>query len=152
MNLRETKYILGIYIIIHRVNIKIWLGQSNYVNLVLERFKLIDCKSVCAPIMIGIKLFIEKSLIYRSQMQDMRRVPYSSVVCTRTNIAQEIKFLRQFMANPRCIYWDVVKRIFKYVWVFLGYHGYPIWDKNLLCIHECLDSYQARDINSRRSA
>jgi hypothetical protein len=57
-DLDATKHILGIEIRRDRVNKKLWLGQSKYVNSILQRFGMQDCRSLCVPIFIGIKLSI----------------------------------------------------------------------------------------------
>jgi ATP-binding cassette subfamily B (MDR/TAP) protein 1 len=37
------------------------------------------------------------------------------MVCTRPYIAQKVGVLIQFMVNPGCEYWVVVKRVFMYL-------------------------------------
>jgi len=75
--------------------------------------------------------------------------------CKRPDIAQVVGVLSRFMANPRWVHWDVLKRMFRYLrgtsMYSLCYHGYPIRPRNSLCIQGFVDSDWATDIISRRS-
>ena len=53
----------------------------------------------------------------------MSRVPYASaveslmfaVICTSPNIAQAVRVVSRYMANPGGEYWKIVKRIMRYI-------------------------------------
>jgi len=87
------------------------------VKTVLDRFNMADCRPLCVPISLGTKLSIEDCPKYPSEVEDMSRVPYASVVgslmyamvYTRPDIAQAVGVLSRFMANPGWVHWDVVK-------------------------------------------
>ena len=38
-----------------------------------------------------------------------------AMICTRLDIAQAIGVVSQFMANSRREYWNIVKKIFRYI-------------------------------------
>ncbi|XP_059071068.1 secreted RxLR effector protein 161-like [Cryptomeria japonica] len=81
------------------------------------------CSQLVIPALQGTKLFVEDCPKYRTEMEDMTRVPYASVVgilmyamvCTRPDIVQAVGVLSWFMNNPRWVHWDAVKRVFKYL-------------------------------------
>lgn len=93
----------------------------------------------------------------------MSRVPYASVVgslmyamvCTRPDIAQVVEVLIQFMANPRRVHWDAVKRVFKYFRGTLDYsifyHGKYFGAPHLVCIHGFVDLDWVGNIDSKSS-
>ena len=65
----------------------------------------------------GTKLSVDDCPKSPSEIEDMSRVPYASVVgslmyamvYTRPYIAQEMRVLSQFMDNPGRVHWDAVK-------------------------------------------
>lgn len=93
-----AKHILGMEIRRDRVNINLWLGQSKYVNSILHRFCMQDCRPLCVPIFVGTKLSILDCPTSPSKMEDMSRVSYQSavgslmyaMVCTRPDISQAV--------------------------------------------------------------
>ena len=71
----------------------------------------------------GTKLSSSQCPTSPSEMEEMSRVPYQSVVgslmyvmvCTRLDIAQAVGVLSRYMSNPGRAHWDAVKRIFRYL-------------------------------------
>jgi len=133
------------------------------VKTVLDRFNMIDCRPLCVPVSMGTKLFVNDCPKSPSEVEDMSRVPYASsvgslmyaMVCTRPDIAQAVGVLSRFMANPRWIHWDAIKRVFRYLRgtseYSICYHGNAIGPPHLVCIHGFVDFDWAGDIDSRRS-
>ncbi|XP_057817161.1 secreted RxLR effector protein 161-like [Cryptomeria japonica] len=162
-DLGATRYILGMEIIRDRAHRKLWISQRKYVNFVLERFNMTDCKQLVVLVLQGMKLSVEDCSKSPTEMEDMTRVPYASVVgilmyamvCTRPDIAQAVGVLSRFMANPRRVHWDMVKRVFRYLWgtskYSLCFHGDPTRPQHSLNICGYVDFDWAGDINSRRS-
>lgn len=66
-----------------------------------------DCRPVCVPFTIGMKLFISNCLTSPSEMEDMSRVHYQTAVlsltyvmaCTRPDNAQAMGVLSRYMSN-----------------------------------------------------
>ncbi|GLJ24033.1 hypothetical protein SUGI_0457800 [Cryptomeria japonica] len=97
-----------------------------------------------------------------SEMEDMSRVPYQSVVeilmyamvCTRPDIAQEVGVLSRYMSNLGRAHWEVVKIVFRYLKgtseYSLCYHGNLVGDVISLDIHSYVDLDWVGDIDSRR--
>ncbi|GLJ29753.1 hypothetical protein SUGI_0587340 [Cryptomeria japonica] len=162
-DLGVAKYILGMEIRRDRVNRKLWLGQSKYVNSVLQRFNMQNCRPLSVPFTVGMKLSVLDCPTSPLEMEDMSRVPYQSavgslmyvMVCTRLDIAQAAGVLSRYMSNPGRVHWDAVKRVFRYLKgtseYSLCYHGNSVADMASLDIHGYVDSDWAGDIDSRRS-
>ena len=143
-DLGVARYILGMEISRERSKKKIWLSQSKYVKSVLDRFSMADCRPLCVPVSMGTKLSVDDCPKSPSEMEDMSRVPYASavgslmyaMVYTRPDIAQAMGVLSQFMANPRRVHWDAVKRVFRYLRgtsdCSIFYHGNSSLDPNLV--------------------
>ena len=107
-DLGVARYILGMEISRDRSNKKLWLSQSKYVKSMLDRFNMVDCRPLCVPIPVGTNLSVDDCPKSPSEMEDMSRVPYASVVgslmyamvYTRPDIFQVMGVLSWFMANP----------------------------------------------------
>jgi hypothetical protein len=82
-----------------------------------------DCKPLSVPIFVGAKISMEQSPTTPVEMEDMASIPYTSAVgslmCvifyTTLDVAQVMKVLSQFMANPRREHHIAVKRLFRYL-------------------------------------
>lgn len=91
-DLGPANKILGMQIHRDRNNRKIWLSQENYLNKILRRFKMQDCKSISTPLPINFKLSSSMSPSNEAERMEMSRVPYASavgslmfaMVCTKT--------------------------------------------------------------------
>lgn len=92
--LGATRYILGIDIRRDKDNIKLWLSQHKYGNLVLERFNMNTCRSMIVPVALGMELSMEDCPKSPFEVEDMEILPYPNavdslmydMVCTRLNI------------------------------------------------------------------
>jgi hypothetical protein len=56
-DLGVANFILGMEIKIDQENIKLWLNQRKYVDTILKRFNMHECKPVRFLILVGVKLF-----------------------------------------------------------------------------------------------
>ncbi|XP_059078210.1 secreted RxLR effector protein 161-like [Cryptomeria japonica] len=162
-DLGATSYILGMEINKDRKNRKLWLGQSKYISIVVERFNMLDCKQLVVPMLQGTKLSVEDCPKSSTEKEDMAKVPYASaigslmcaIVCTRLDIAQAVGVLSQFMANPGRLHWDAMKRVFRYLkgtsQYALCYHGNLVGSQRTVSIQGYVDSGWAGDIDNKRS-
>ena len=75
-DLGAARWILGMEIRRDRVSRKLWLGQSMYVNSILQRFDMQDFRPVFVPLSVWTKLSIENCPTSPSEMEDMSNVPY----------------------------------------------------------------------------
>jgi hypothetical protein len=109
--------ILGMRITRDRKNHKLTLSQGEYIDKVLERFRMQNEKPTSTPLAIHFKLTKEMCPKTQEEIEYMSRVPYSStvgslmyaMVCTRPDIAHAVGVVRRYMNNPGKEHWEVVK-------------------------------------------
>jgi hypothetical protein len=109
----ETKWILGTKV--ERKDGTIKLHQEKYVNDILQRYQMLDCKPAVTPIVPGQKDEEKKPFedinLYRSVVGSLI---YLSVV-SRPDIAYAVGKVGQKMSNPTQADWMAAKRILRYV-------------------------------------
>ena len=102
-----ANFILRMEIKRDRKNMKLWLNERKYVETILHRFNMQECKPIRVPIHVGVKLSVDQCPKTREEKEDMSRVSYASVVgslmyamvCTRPNIAHAMGVLRRYMSK-----------------------------------------------------
>jgi hypothetical protein len=118
-----SNFILGMEIKRDRKKRKPWLNQRKYVEIILQRFNMQECKPVMVPILVGVKLSADQCPKTHEEEEDMSHVPYASafsslmyaMVCTRPGIAHAVGVLSKYMSKPRKEHWTIVKRVFRYL-------------------------------------
>lgn len=133
------------------------LNQSKYIENVLERFSMKDCKPVSTPINSGTKLTKEMSPKTKEEISEMSLIPYRSAVGsliylvtgTRPDIAVAVGEVAKFSNNPGKQHWMAVKRILRYLkeTVNVGINCNP--DSTELVGYS--DADWAGDLDTRRS-
>ena len=121
-DLGVAKQILGMRITRDRKNRKLTLSQSEYIEKVLERFKMQDAKPVSTPLASHFKLTKEMCPKTQEEIDYMSKVPYSSavgslmyaMVCTRLDIAHVVGVVRRYMNDPGKDNWMTLKWILRY--------------------------------------
>ena len=158
-DLEEIHYILGVQILRNRKIRKIYLSQQKYVENVLERFGMKDCKPLATPLDSNSKLTRDMSPQNPEEVAEMKEIPYQNAVgslvyamiSTRADIPYPVGVVSQYMANPGPQHWIAVKRILRYLQGtsnhVLQYGGSP---SSLQVIGYC-DADYAGDIDTRRS-
>jgi hypothetical protein len=122
-DLGASNFILGMEIKRDRKKMKLWLNQRKYVEAILQRFNMQECKPVKVPIPIGVKLFVDQCPKTHEEEEDMSRVPYASavgslmyeMVYTRSDIAHVVGVLSRYMSKPGNEHWTIVKKVFRYL-------------------------------------
>ena len=102
-----AKQILAMRITRNRKNNKLWLSQHNYIEKVLERFNISNCKPVSTSLATHFKLNSDKCPTSEKDKEEMKKVPYASsvgslmyvMVCTRENIARAVGVVSRFLSN-----------------------------------------------------
>ena len=102
-------FILGMEIKIDWEKRKLWLSKRKYVETILHRFNMKECKPVKVPIPVGVKLSVDQCPKTHEEEEHMSHVPYASavgclmyaMVCTRPDIAHAVGFLSRYMSKPR---------------------------------------------------
>lgn len=114
-DLGEAKQILGMNICIDRVKNVITLDQSLYIESLLTKFNMSDCKTVDTP--------MEKSLNLCRVKENECNLPYQQLigslmylsVMTRPDISYSVSFLSQFNNSFNNEHWQHAKRLLKYL-------------------------------------
>jgi hypothetical protein len=122
-DLGAAKKILGMRITRDRKNRKLTLSQGEYIEKVLERFRMQNAKLVSTPLASHFKLTKEMCPKTQEEIEYMSRVPYSSavgslmyaMVCTRPDIAHAVGVVSRYMNNPGKEHWEAVKWILRYL-------------------------------------
>eukprot|EP00253_Pinus_taeda_P013208 PITA_13208 len=94
----------------------IFISQARYVNEVLERFHIQECKATITPTVMGLKLSKEDN------SKDFDPRLYKSIVgslmyltATRPDIMYDVSLISRFMERPKKAHWQAAKRILRYV-------------------------------------
>lgn len=121
--LGAAKKILGMEIRRDRQAGKLFLSQQNYIERVLDRFNMNNCKPVSTPLAAHFKLSSELCPDTKEEMEHMSHVPYANavgslmyaMVCTRPDLAYAVSVVSRYMHNPGKSHWSAVKWIFRYL-------------------------------------
>jgi hypothetical protein len=97
-DLGATKKILGMRITRERKNCKLTLSQGEYIEKVLEMFRMKNEKPISTPLASHFKLNKETFPKTQEEIEYMSRVPYSStirslmyvIICTRPHISHAV--------------------------------------------------------------
>ena len=107
-DLGPASQILGIKISRDRKNGKLWLSQESYIKKVLDKFNMNKVKPMSSLLGSHLKLSSKQSLSSEKEKEEMRKVPYALamgslmyvMVCTRPNIAHDVRVVSRFLSNP----------------------------------------------------
>ncbi|KAJ9679813.1 hypothetical protein PVL29_021660 [Vitis rotundifolia] len=122
-DLGEASYVLGIKILRDRANGVLKLSQRTYIEKILKRFNMHNCSSTKAPIVKGDKFSKAQCPQNDDEREEMRTIPYSSVVgslmyaqvCTRPDIAFVVGVLGRYLSNPGSQHWKAAKKVLRYL-------------------------------------
>lgn len=120
---KTSAYFVGLEITRKRGEKKILLNQRGYLERILEKFNMTDCKAVSSPGDPSNKLSKEMEPKTETEKDQMKAVPYREAVgslmfamtCTRPDIAFEVGKVAQYCENPGPDHWTAVKRILRYI-------------------------------------
>lgn len=115
-DLGEMKQCIGINISRNREAGEIMIDQEKYINLVLDRFGMTECKPVRTPIEVNMKF-------EKKPENENSSFPYREAVgcliylaqVARPDITYAVNKLSQFCNDPGIQHWLGVKRIFRYL-------------------------------------
>ena len=120
-DLGEAEYVLGISIHRDRQRKLIQLSQQRYLNTVLSRFQMQDCKGIGTPMDANQRLFRGSRLDEEKERVD--RLPYQklvgsliyAMVNTRPDLAYVTGALSQHLQEPRVSHWKAAQRVLRYI-------------------------------------
>ena len=122
-DLGEASFVLGIEIHRNRSRRLLGLSQRAYVDRILERFNMQQCKPGIAPVCKGDKLSLSQCPHSNIEKAQMKNVPYASPlgsimhaqVCTRPDIAFAIGLLGRYQSNLGHDHWVAAKKVMRYL-------------------------------------
>ncbi|KAJ3527698.1 hypothetical protein NMY22_g9685 [Coprinellus aureogranulatus] len=125
-DLGPATYILGMAITRDRKNRTISISQRRYIESVLERTGMSDCKPAWTPIPTSAKLTAEDpndNTILHYITIEGREVSFKSVIgslmyamlATRPDLAFAVGLLGRFAAAPKQVHWTLAKRCLRYL-------------------------------------
>ena len=113
-NLGMMKYFLGIKV--NQSEDGIFICQTKYAKDILKRFKMVNCKLVVTPIVIGKKLS-KKDEGSCVDLTLYKRLVGSLMYLTAkgADIIFVVSLISRFMKTPKSTHWQAGKRILRYV-------------------------------------
>jgi hypothetical protein len=122
-DMSEAAYILRVKIERDRSKKMLALSQEHYIRKELEKFRMQYYKSIDTPIAKGEGLILRMCPKTPNEKAQMKKVPYSSVVCslmyammcTRPYIIFAVGMVSRYQTNPGQSRWKTVKRILRYL-------------------------------------
>ena len=122
-DLGEASFVLGIEIHKNRSRGLLGLSQRAYVDRILERFNMQQCKPGIAPVCKGDKLSLSQCPHSDIEKAQMKNIPYASAlgsimyaqVCTRPDIAFATGLLGRYQSNPGHDHWVAAKKVMRYL-------------------------------------
>ena len=150
----EVHHILGMSIKRNRKDRSLHVSQPKYLEGILKRFKMLECKSVSTPLEAGRrfqKLSEDEEMVDVQQYQMMIGCLTYAATTTRADIAAAVGILAQFMAKPGKEHWEGVKRILRYIKGTLNYGLRYSAAGNEIKLSGYSDADWAGDLDTRRS-
>ena len=114
----KLHYILGMSIHRDRAAKTLKIKQSKYLESVLKKFDMENCKPVSTPLEPGrkfVKLQENETPVDVQRYQMAIGCLTYAATATRPDIAAAVGVLSQFMSNPSKEHWQGIKRIFRYI-------------------------------------
>jgi len=104
---RPIQSLLGIQIERNFTKKELKLNQKHYIQNVLKKYNMVDCKPIDMPFASRLKLTLDMSPWTNEEKLAMEDVPYQSAVgslmyamiCTRPNIAYVVGVVSRFLSN-----------------------------------------------------
>ena len=151
-DLGELSYFLGVKVVKDHNNNSIWLGQPSYVDKLLFKFQLSDCKAVSTPAATDVKLVKssddEERCDKETYQSAIGNLLYLSSQ-TRPDITYAVSSVSRFCSDPSKTHWMAVKRIIRYLKGTRNYGLYYTKDKSVMSGYS--DADWAGDNEDRRS-
>lgn len=113
-DLGEIKRFLGMEVI--RNSEEIAITQEGFINKILERFGMEECRGAQTPMEIQFNLLVEKN-------EEIIKVPYRELigslmyltVTSRPDITFAVSYLSRYLDKPTTLLWTAGKRILRYL-------------------------------------
>lgn len=148
----EIRCFLGLRIDRDVKNGSMRISQKQYLQDMLKRFKMDDCKPISTPMENRLKLHHgeEKNRTTQPYRELIGCLTYAAMT-TRPDLAASVNFFSQYQSCPTDLHWAYLKRILRYVKgsldVGLVYQRNP----NAVAVEVYCDADWANDVADRRS-
>ena len=122
-DLDDASFMLGIQIHRDRSRGILGLSQKSYIEKILKRLGMHDCKPGDTIVAKGDKFSLSQCPKNNFEIQEMQQIPYASTignlmyaqVCTRPDIAYIVGMLGRYLSNPGKDHWIAAKRVMRYL-------------------------------------
>lgn len=114
----ELKYCIGLHVTRDRKNGNMYIDQRKYIQEILQRYGMSDCKPVKTPIdpLMKLQSTGEEAAI-------LRNIPYQEIIgCllylsqgTRPDICYAVNYLSKYNSKPEMKHWVTLKRVLRYL-------------------------------------
>jgi len=156
-DLGELHYCLGVEFARDCANKTITMSQRKYIEGVLKRFNMEDCKPIGTPLESNLKLMKLTDEEFAQVEGQMQGVPYKAavgslmyaMVGTRVDLAYAVSVVSQHMSKAGPIHWTTIKRIMRYLKGTLDFK--LCLGGESIALHGYCDADWAGDANDRRS-
>lgn len=91
------------------------LDQTSYIERVLKKFNMFDCKSVNTPMETGLKLIKGDEKDSKYDYRNLVGCLMYIAVCSRPDIAHAVSVLSQFNECYTEVHWKAAKRVLRYL-------------------------------------
>ena len=153
-DLGEIHHVLGMTVTRNRRLRTLSISQKTYLQGVLKRFEMENCKAVSTPLEFGKKYEAlskeEKSVDVKKYQMAIGCLNYATLI-SRPDLAVAVGVLSKFMANPGLEHWKGVKRIFRYIQGTLNYGLLYTSDGSDPVLRGYSDADWGGDLTTRRS-
>lgn len=107
-------FYLGLKIDRDRNHSYLTINQSNYIEKILNKFKMQDCKPVDTPEQVGAKFDESQSLPEENQFKELVGSLLYLATCTRPDIAHAVSKASR-TSKPTQAHWIALKRVLRYL-------------------------------------
>ena len=122
-DLSDASFVLGIQIHQDSSWGILGLSQKIYIEKILKRFSMHDCKPSDTPVATGDIFSLIQCPKNNFEIQEMQQIPYASAigslmyaqVCTCPDIAYIVGMLGRYISNPGKDHWIAAKRVMRYL-------------------------------------
>ena len=122
-DLGDASFVLGIQIYRDRSRGILRLSQKSYIDKVLKRFGMQDCKPGDTPVSKGDKFSLCQCPKIDLETKEMQKIPYALAigslmyarVCMLSDIACIVGMLERNLSNPGLDHWKAAKRVMWYL-------------------------------------
>lgn len=121
ITVKPLKYFVGVEIERNRKIKETFICQRSYIDRILRRFKMEDCKPKSVPIPPGTILMCEDKTVEQSACN--KAVPYREAIgslmflatTSRPDIMFAVNMVSRHVNNPQTHHWEAVKHILRYL-------------------------------------